>query len=66
VTERLVRRSWGWLILSAVGTTFFFIENLAHGHNVCAAIFVVLALASYASVVFAIVIKVRARSNRRE
>ena len=70
MTERLARRSWGWLIVSAVapvvGTTFFFIENLTHGQTVWAAIFLVLAFAAYLSFVLAIVTKLRAQSNRRE
>lgn len=70
MNERLARRSWGLLILSAVGpvvgTTFFFTENLAHGHTVWAAIFAVLALAAYLSFVYAIVIKLRVRFDREE
>jgi uncharacterized membrane protein len=70
VTERLARRSWGWLILSAVvpvlGTTFFFMANVTHGQTLWAAIFLVLAFAAYLSFVFAIVTKLRARSDRRE
>jgi hypothetical protein len=67
VTERLARRSWGWLILSAigplVGTTFFFIANVLTGPTVWATIFAVLALAAYCSVCLAVVIMIRTRSN---
>ena len=49
-----------------VGTTFFFTENLAHGHTVWAAIFAVLALAAYLSFVYVIVIKLRVRFDREE
>ena len=70
MTERLARRSWGWLVISAaapvVGTTFFFMANLTHGQTVWTAIFLVLAFAAYLSFVFAIVTKLRAGSDRRD